>query len=161
MAASKRSPSTFLGYVFDAKRSNRGRELVAALVARVAGVVWRARGFSRFSIYLHKLFVAAVTTFSKMSYPRFWSTPFRYLRWASHEKPAIFYSIAVGCLGPVLLVVVPPVRRRLGDGPRDRIPLTYPSESNLSTWMPNLVENKYMDGCEPRIHSGRAWCFSR
>ncbi|KZF23053.1 hypothetical protein L228DRAFT_268416 [Xylona heveae TC161] len=58
--------------------------------------------------------------------PRFWSQPFRYMRWASHEKPAIFYSIVVGSLGPVLMVVVPPVRRALGDGPRERIPLTYP-----------------------------------
>lgn len=50
------------------------------------------------------------------------------MRWASHEKPAIFYSIAIGCVGPVLLVVVPPIRRYFGDGPREKIPLTYPSK---------------------------------
>lgn len=66
-----------------------------------------------------------------MSSPRFFSQPIRYLRWASFEKPAIFYSIVVGSLGPVIMVVVPPIRRRLGDGPRPPIPLTYPSQSTL------------------------------
>jgi len=62
-----------------------------------------------------------------MSSPRFFSQPLRYLRWASYEKPAIFYAFIVGSLGPVIMVVVPPMRRRLGDGPREPIPLTYPS----------------------------------
>jgi len=63
-----------------------------------------------------------------MSTPRFWSNPLRYWRWAAHEKPAIFWSFVIGSLGPVLAVVVPPIRTRLGDGPRPPIPLTYPSE---------------------------------
>ncbi len=71
-----------------------------------------------------------------MSTPRFFSTPLRYLRWVSFEKPAIFYSIVVGSLGPVFMVVVPPVRRRLGDGPREQIPLTYPSKLILSPAFP-------------------------
>lgn len=50
------------------------------------------------------------------------------MRWASHEKPAIFYSIVIGSIGPVMLVTVPPIRKRLGDGPRERIPLTYPGK---------------------------------
>src|SRR5438045_148828 len=61
------------------------------------------------------------------STPRFFQQPLQYLRWASIEKPAIFYSIAVGCLGPVFLVVVPPLRRMIGDEQRPQIPLTYPS----------------------------------
>lgn len=65
---------------------------------------------------------------SNMPNPRFWSTPFRYLRWASHEQPALFYSVVIGCLGPVMLVVVPPIRKRLGYSPREMIPLTYPSK---------------------------------
>ncbi|KAI9802599.1 MAG: hypothetical protein M1833_001673 [Piccolia ochrophora] len=60
------------------------------------------------------------------SSPRFWAGPLRYLRWASHEKPAIFYSICLGSLGPPMMVIVPPIRHRLGDGPREPIPLTYP-----------------------------------
>ncbi|KAI9664298.1 MAG: hypothetical protein M1829_005853 [Trizodia sp. TS-e1964] len=59
-------------------------------------------------------------------YPRFWSQPIRYLRWAAHEKPAIFYSIVVGSMGPITLLTVPPIRRRLGDFDRETIPLTYP-----------------------------------
>ncbi|KAE9365345.1 hypothetical protein N431DRAFT_488533 [Stipitochalara longipes BDJ] len=60
------------------------------------------------------------------AYPRFFSQPFRYLRWAAIEKPAIFYSIVVGSVGPVLVVTVPAIRTRLGDPKRPEIPLTYP-----------------------------------
>ncbi|CZR63764.1 probable NADH2 dehydrogenase (ubiquinone) 9.5K protein, ubiquinone-binding [Phialocephala subalpina] len=58
--------------------------------------------------------------------PRFWSQPLRYLRWAAIEKPAIFYSIIIGSMGPVVVVAVPPIRRMLGDADRPKIPLTYP-----------------------------------
>ena len=61
--------------------------------------------------------------------PRFFSTPLKYLHWASIEKPAIFYSLIVGSLGPVLVATVPPIRTRLGDPNRPPIPLTYPSTS--------------------------------
>ena len=63
-----------------------------------------------------------------MSTPRFFQTPFRYMRWASHEKPAIFYSIVLGSLGPLSMPIVPPIRRYFGDGPREPIPQTYPGE---------------------------------
>lgn len=58
----------------------------------------------------------------------FWSSPIRYLRWASHEKPAIFWSIIVGSLGPVSLFVIPRLRKMVGDEDPPKIPLTYPSE---------------------------------
>ncbi|KAE8454390.1 hypothetical protein EG329_000012 [Mollisiaceae sp. DMI_Dod_QoI] len=58
--------------------------------------------------------------------PRFWSQPLRYMRWAATEKPAIFYSLVIGTMGPVSIVVVPPIRRMLGDQKRPEIPLTYP-----------------------------------
>ncbi|KAE8349120.1 hypothetical protein BDV28DRAFT_141894 [Aspergillus coremiiformis] len=61
-----------------------------------------------------------------MSTPQFWSTPLRYIRWASHEKPAIFYSIIVGAMGPVMLVTLPPIRYALGDIDPEPIPMTYP-----------------------------------
>lgn len=76
-----------------------------------------------------------------MSAPQFWSTPLRYMRWASHEKPAIFYSIVIGCLGPVSIVTIPPVRRYFGDEDPPPIPLTYPSK--LYTL---LVEGKRREG---------------
>jgi hypothetical protein len=63
-----------------------------------------------------------------MSAPQFWSTPLRYLRWASHEKPAIFYSIIIGSCGPVALVTLPPIRRYFGDVDPEPIPLSYPSK---------------------------------
>ncbi|WPH03223.1 nadh-ubiquinone oxidoreductase 9.5 kda subunit [Acrodontium crateriforme] len=56
----------------------------------------------------------------------FWTTPAAYIHWAARAKPAIFWSIVVGSLGPVTLVVAPPIRRAFGDGPRPQIPLTYP-----------------------------------
>ncbi|KAF2084864.1 NADH-ubiquinone oxidoreductase [Saccharata proteae CBS 121410] len=60
-------------------------------------------------------------------YPSFWTQPIKYLRWASHEKPAIFYSIAIGCLGPVFMVAAPPFRRMIGDQVgRPKVPMTYP-----------------------------------
>ncbi|TVY36101.1 NADH-ubiquinone oxidoreductase 9.5 kDa subunit, partial [Lachnellula occidentalis] len=60
------------------------------------------------------------------STPRFFSQPIRYLRWAAIEKPAIFFSMIIGGMGPVTLMVVPPIRRRLGDTQRPEIPFTYP-----------------------------------
>jgi hypothetical protein len=76
-----------------------------------------------------------------MSTPLFWSTPIRYLRWASHEKPAIFYSLLIGSMGPVALVTLPPLRRALGDVDPEPIPLSYPrkdiipSEGRESVWL--------------------------
>ncbi|TAQ86212.1 hypothetical protein B7494_g5460 [Chlorociboria aeruginascens] len=64
-----------------------------------------------------------------MSTPRFFSQPLKYLHWASIEKPAIFFSIVVGCIGPVMIVTVPPLRHRFGDPNRPEIPLTYPIPS--------------------------------
>jgi hypothetical protein len=63
---------------------------------------------------------------------QFWSTPGLYIKWAARNKPAIFWSIVVGSVGPVMALVVPPMRARFGDGPRPQIPLTYPSESSWS-----------------------------
>ncbi|KAF2485042.1 hypothetical protein BDY17DRAFT_321920 [Neohortaea acidophila] len=61
----------------------------------------------------------------------FWSTPFQYMHWAARAKPAIFWSLVIGGIGPVMVAVVPPIRHRLGDGPRQQIPLTYPSTCTL------------------------------
>jgi len=34
----------------------------------------------------------------------FWSTPGSYIHWAARAKPAIFWSIVIGSLGPVFVV---------------------------------------------------------
>lgn len=67
-----------------------------------------------------------------MSNPQFWSTPLRYIRWAAHEKPAIFFSLVIGGMGPIALVGLPPIRRALGDVDPEPIPLSYPSKSAIS-----------------------------
>ncbi|KAJ9155714.1 hypothetical protein NKR23_g2003 [Pleurostoma richardsiae] len=58
--------------------------------------------------------------------PRFWAGPLRYCRWAARERPAYFWSVFIGALGPVTLVVVPPIRKALGDEDAPTIPMTYP-----------------------------------
>nr|OQO22161.1 hypothetical protein B0A51_08364 [Rachicladosporium sp. CCFEE 5018] len=57
----------------------------------------------------------------------FWTAPTTYIHWAARAKPAIFWSIVIGCMGPLTLIVVPPLRERLGDPMRSQIPLTYPT----------------------------------
>ena len=64
--------------------------------------------------------------------PRFFSQPFRYMRWASHQKPAIFFSICLGSMGPPLIFIVPPIRRYFGDVDPEPVPMTYPSEPPYS-----------------------------
>ncbi len=59
--------------------------------------------------------------------PRFWAGPLRYWRWAARERPGMFWACVLGGLGPATLVVVPPIRHRLGDPDAAPIPLTYPS----------------------------------
>ncbi|KAG6156659.1 hypothetical protein E4U35_001969 [Claviceps purpurea] len=70
----------------------------------------------------------SISTFpnSAMSTPLFWSTPLRYCRWASRERPALYWSVIIGLAGPVVMVVVPPVRRYFGDVDPAPVPLTYP-----------------------------------
>lgn len=61
-----------------------------------------------------------------MPRPLFFSQPFRYMRWAAHEKPAIFFSIVLGSLGPVALLGLPPLRRYFGDVTPPKVPMSYP-----------------------------------
>ncbi|GAP90171.1 putative NADH-ubiquinone oxidoreductase kda subunit [Rosellinia necatrix] len=58
--------------------------------------------------------------------PRFWSGPLRYWRWASRERPALFWSCIIGGAGPVILFTVPPALKRLGYERAPPIPMTYP-----------------------------------
>lgn len=60
--------------------------------------------------------------------PHFWRQPVRYMRWASHEKPAIFFSILIGAAGPLMLIGAPPIQRYFGWQKRIEIPATYPGE---------------------------------
>ncbi|CAO1635695.1 unnamed protein product [Sympodiomycopsis kandeliae] len=51
---------------------------------------------------------------------------YRYLQNAAHEKPAVFYALVVGAIGPIAVVTVPPIRRHYGWKPAERIPTSYP-----------------------------------
>jgi len=79
--------------------------------------------------------------------PRFFQTPFRYLKWASIQKPAYFYSIIVGLTGPVLVLTVPPIRRYMGEEQIAKIPMTYPSKS-CRTHGGNGLQAVRQWGCE-------------
>ncbi|SCZ89931.1 BZ3500_MvSof-1268-A1-R1_Chr1-3g01670 [Microbotryum saponariae] len=48
---------------------------------------------------------------------------------SAHEQPVIFYSIAIGLVGPLMVLVVPEVRRSWGWRPAERPPTTYPLPS--------------------------------
>ncbi|KAJ5795114.1 hypothetical protein N7457_001713 [Penicillium paradoxum] len=85
-----------------------------------------------------------------MSTPQFWSTPFRYLRWAAHEKPAILAALFIGSMGPVALVTIPPIRHALGDVDPEPIPMTYPSMKSLQSLQfvpqgPRVIPKGYDD----------------
>jgi hypothetical protein len=75
--------------------------------------------------------------------PFFFKQPLRYLKWASINKPAYFYSIIVGCAGPVMLVTVPPFRRYLGNEQIPKIPMTYPG-TYTAGWIKRRVKTAGM-----------------
>jgi hypothetical protein len=82
--------------------------------------------------------------------PRFWANPIRFVKYAAREKPAYFWSVVLGSMGPLMMVVVPPIRRAVGDYDAPPIPLTYPSTSTcppsnmdvcwrwITNWMQSL-----------------------
>ncbi|GAA5863693.1 hypothetical protein JCM5296_003991 [Sporobolomyces johnsonii] len=67
---------------------------------------------------------------------------YKYLQRQAHEKPAIFYSIILGFIGPVAVVTVPEVRKRFfGWKPVERPPTTYPLPNR-----PREATEGYEDG---------------
>lgn len=59
-------------------------------------------------------------------YPRFWATPIRYLQWSARERPAYFWSIVVGAIGPISIPITLKIREWAGDENAPKIPVTYP-----------------------------------
>ncbi|SPO27698.1 related to nadh-ubiquinone oxidoreductase 9.5 kDa subunit [Ustilago trichophora] len=51
---------------------------------------------------------------------------YRYLQYAAHEHPVVFYSILIGSVGPVAVVTVPPIRKAYGWKPSEKVPTSYP-----------------------------------
>ncbi|GAA6061698.1 hypothetical protein JCM10212_005990 [Sporobolomyces blumeae] len=66
---------------------------------------------------------------------------YSYLQRQAHEQPAIFYSIALGFVGPIAVVAVPEVRKRFGWKPVERPPTTYPLPNR-----PREATEGYEDG---------------
>lgn len=109
--------------------------------------------------YLEAALSASTTATDIMSagIPRtFWSSPVRYLKWASHEKPAIFFSVIVGCMGPASFFIIPPIRRIMGDQDPPPIPMTYPSESlHIGLAYASMRRDSSSIGTNTCVHSSR------
>ncbi|KAG9301947.1 hypothetical protein G9A89_020991 [Geosiphon pyriformis] len=52
--------------------------------------------------------------------------PFRVTRQFAHEKPTYFWSLLVGTAGPLAVLIVPPIQKRIGHVRPERPPITYP-----------------------------------
>lgn len=70
--------------------------------------------------------------------PHFWSTPFKYCRWAARERPALFWSVIIGGIGPVMIYPGRALRYRLGDIDPPPVPSTYPG-TNKTTYVEGCV----------------------
>lgn len=64
--------------------------------------------------------------FTMSAAPLFWSHPLKYCRWASYERPALFWSVMIGAAGPVMIPIIRPIRAYFGDVDAPAIPVTYP-----------------------------------
>ncbi|RPB05060.1 hypothetical protein L873DRAFT_1663621 [Choiromyces venosus 120613-1] len=60
-----------------------------------------------------------------MSTPYFWAQPFRYMRYAAHQHPALFWSVVIGAQGPLIFLGGVVARKKFG-WERPTIPLSYP-----------------------------------
>ncbi|KAG4303938.1 hypothetical protein PORY_002682 [Pneumocystis oryctolagi] len=56
----------------------------------------------------------------------FWSNFTKYTKSVAQEKPHLFYSFCLGSLGPIIFLIVPPIRKKLGYIPPEPIPKVYP-----------------------------------
>ena len=50
------------------------------------------------------------------------------MRWAAHEKPALWWSVLIGGAGPLIWVIGVPTRKFLGMERNPTAPYTYPSK---------------------------------
>ena len=67
------------------------------------------------------------------AYPRFWAGPLRYLKWSSRERPAYFWSVVIGAVGPISIPITLKIREWVGDENAPRIPVTYPGRLRSQT----------------------------
>ncbi|CAI2175740.1 11008_t:CDS:2 [Funneliformis geosporum] len=58
--------------------------------------------------------------------------PFEFVRRMAVEKPSYTWAIGIGLIGPIGVVVIPPIRRKyFGYVPPEHIPTTYPMPKRL------------------------------
>ncbi|KAF8327934.1 uncharacterized protein EI90DRAFT_1646963 [Cantharellus anzutake] len=72
----------------------------------------------------------------------------RYLRYAAHEEPVIFWSLILGFTGPVMVLTVPPMRRQLGYVPPERPPTSYPLPNRLDSPSQDMTTNRRLSVLE-------------
>ncbi|PWN18288.1 hypothetical protein BCV69DRAFT_301424 [Microstroma glucosiphilum] len=51
---------------------------------------------------------------------------YKYLQRSAHEQPVVFFSLLIGCTGPLLVVTIPPIRRSMGWKPAEKVPTSFP-----------------------------------
>ncbi|OCH85182.1 hypothetical protein OBBRIDRAFT_740345 [Obba rivulosa] len=51
---------------------------------------------------------------------------YRALQRQAHDSPVLFWSCVLGGIGPVMVTVIPPIRRKLGYERAEPAPTTYP-----------------------------------
>ncbi|WWC59125.1 uncharacterized protein I303_101673 [Kwoniella dejecticola CBS 10117] len=54
------------------------------------------------------------------------ATIYRRAQRMAHESPVIFWSLAIGFAGPIMVLTVPPIRKSFGYKQAERIPTTFP-----------------------------------
>ncbi|KAK1926357.1 hypothetical protein DB88DRAFT_508456 [Papiliotrema laurentii] len=55
------------------------------------------------------------------------SNVYRYMQRMAHEQPVIFWSLALGALGPTMVLTVPPIRKNFfGYKSPEPIPTSFP-----------------------------------
>ncbi|KAI9713687.1 MAG: hypothetical protein M1828_001376 [Chrysothrix sp. TS-e1954] len=59
-------------------------------------------------------------------FPFFFRQPIQYMRWAAHEKPALWFSVLIGGAGPLLILAGVPTRKYFGIERNPVPPYTYP-----------------------------------
>ncbi|KAF8429116.1 hypothetical protein EV426DRAFT_583759 [Tirmania nivea] len=73
--------------------------------------------------------------------PLFFQSPIRYMRYASHQYPAIYWSVVIGAVSPVIVFGAPYIRKKLGYENSPRVPMTYPLPNRARV----SLDSKYDD----------------
>ncbi|KAL1740201.1 putative NADH-ubiquinone oxidoreductase 9.5 kDa subunit [Schizophyllum fasciatum] len=74
-----------------------------------------------------------------------WASRFasvRAMQYYAHEKPALFYALAIGAAGPALIITVPPLRKAYGYVPPELPPTSYPLPSRPRRAVPATYDDE-------------------